>query len=654
MSGTTTQPAETETKGKNPDPKTPSRPGSPNQGNSGNPGNPGDPGNPGTGGGGPPPPPPSNRGEEEGRPRRNRPPAVTNNHERRTIPKMGKKLDGSNFAAWTKSLKMLMFLYPVSCLYKYNIWHIICGDLLYSQEEFADIQLDEDDWFEANYFALLTMKRNCEDEPLGLIELYEYAFEGYEVLQTHYENRMVSDLGVIISGVTKSNYSENTTIESHIQDFEQKWKKMATIGNVDEDNQEFAEHIQGIGRLESAKKEFLLMTFPTHIPRYAQLVQNIRSQRGYSYGDVVANLKIYVPQIGWKKKSHQGAWTGSKTDPVVLRTETGNRGGRPTGPIDPSKTCRYCIDVKGWRGIGHTERECRTKKREANNQGSGSGVKKIDSRAYEESEDDFELDQGARITEINSNRRHPQIYMIKAGRTSNNRFGQYEFDTGAQVHTTNELWRLSDLRPGKTITACNGTKTTALHEETLKMRYNERDIILKNVLYHPSFYNLISGQRIKGDFDIQGRGSKVNICINGETLYLAERDNTGTMWIKPEDITNTYVSVKKATLMDLHERYRHISFDTLKSLPEGRKYHGKTAPKCEACIAGKSTKPAAKRYPGTRSEQPLELLHADLIGPFSKEWLGKKYVLTIIDDHTRYCTAIPIKAKSDTKGVLKA
>ena len=53
---------------------------------------------------------------------------------------------------------------------------------------------------------------------------------------------MVSDLGVIILGVTKSNYSENITIKAHIQDFEQKWKKMATIGN-EEDNQEFAEHI---------------------------------------------------------------------------------------------------------------------------------------------------------------------------------------------------------------------------------------------------------------------------------------------------------------------------------------------------------------------------------------------------------------------------
>ena len=41
---------------------------------------------------------------------------------------------------------------------------------------------DEDDRFEANYFALLNMKRNCEDEPLGLIELLEYALEAYETL----------------------------------------------------------------------------------------------------------------------------------------------------------------------------------------------------------------------------------------------------------------------------------------------------------------------------------------------------------------------------------------------------------------------------------------------------------------------------------------
>ena len=33
--------------------------------------------------------------------------------------------------------------------------------------------------------------------------------------------------------------------------------------------------------------------------------------------------------------------------------------------------------------------------------------------------------------------------------------------------------------------------------------------------------------------------------------------------------------------------------------------------------------------------QPLELISCDLFGPMTKEWLGKSYVLTIIDNYSR-------------------
>ena len=190
-----------------------------------------------------------------------------------------------------------------------------------------------------------------------------------------------------------------------------------------------------------------------------------------------------------------------------------------------------------------------------------------------------------------------------------------------------------------------------------------RDIILKNVLYHSSFYNLISGQKIKNMELRKDHNGQLTVFNGNDPLYKIDREygTKGTMWIKPDDesrrMTNTYVSVNKATLIDIHERYGHISFDTLKTLPEGQKYHIQPAPKCEPCIAGKSVKPSNKtpkeQITQVRSNRPLERLHADLIGPFSKEWLGKKYVLTAMDDYTRYCTAIPIKAKSDTKRALK-
>lgn len=79
------------------------------------------------------------------------------------------------------------------------------------------------------------------------------------------------------------------------------------------------------------------------------------------------------------------------------------------------------------------------------------------------------------------------------------------------------------------------------------------------------------------------------------------------------------------------------------------------APKCEACIARKIFKATITvlKEKQIRSKQPLERIHIDLIGPFSKQWLGKKYPFTIMDEYSRYCTAIPIYTKSDIKEKVK-
>ena len=78
---------------------------------------------------------------------------------------------------------------------------------------------------------------------------------------------------------------------------------------------------------------------------------------------------------------------------------------------------------------------------------------------------------------------------------------------------------------------------------------------------------------------------------------------------------------------------------------------------CEACITRKSPKPATlskqNRPIGNRTTQPLEIIRCDLFGPMTKEWLGKSYVLTIIDSYSRYCIAIPIRAKSDARSTLQ-
>ena len=236
--------------------------------------------------------------------------------------------------------------------------------------------------------------------------------------------------------------------------------------------------------------------------------------------------------------------------------------------------------------------------------------------------------------------------MIRVGKLKRQNSGWDEFDTGAQAHTTNEKWRLSSTQPGRNITGFNGTTTTSECQGTMTMKHNGREIILKNVQYHPRFCNLISGQKLP-EFALTCGKDGTQVTINkGDILYQISWDINGTIWIIPEDTKIVTLKVNKETLQELHERYGHISFDTLRSLPEAKGLLETET--CTACLKSKSIKPASKpSLIGTvRTSRILERAHMDLIGSL-KPWLGKEYILTIMDDYSRYCGAIPIRTKGE-------
>src|SRR4029077_10003372 len=122
-------------------------------------------------------------------------------------------------------------------------------------------------------------------------------------------------------------------------------------------------------------------------------------------------------------------------------------------------------------------------------------------------------------------------------------------------------------------TAANGTTTTSQCRGTLTIMHQDRQLVLKNVLYHPSFYNLISGQHL-GDHTTAciRKTMEVRVGPTNDLLYKIERDSKGTMWIRPDNIKKKVIKLKvnKLTLQDLHERYGHIFFDVLKKLLEAK------------------------------------------------------------------------------------
>ena len=107
--------------------------------------------------------------------------------------------------------------------------------------------------------------------------------------------------------------------------------------------------------------------------------------------------------------------------------------------------------------------------------------------------------------------------------------------------------------------------------------------------------------------------------------------------------------------MELHERYGHISFDTLKNPPEHPK-SSTTPPRCEACEKGKATKPPAlqSKVGPIRTTKLFERIHCDLVGPIKPPTLGKQYqyLLVVTDDYSRYMSAKLLRTKDETTNVL--
>ena len=69
---------------------------------------------------------------------------------------------------------------------------------------------------------------------------------------------------------------------------------------------------------------------------------------------------------------------------------------------------------------------------------------------------------------------------------------------------------------------------------------------------------------------------------------------------------------------------------------------------CEACQIGKQTKASHHKVNVIATSRCLELLHIDLMGPTRTESLrGKRYIMVIVDDFSRYTWVEFLREKSE-------
>nr|GEW41165.1 retrovirus-related Pol polyprotein from transposon TNT 1-94 [Tanacetum cinerariifolium] len=110
-----------------------------------------------------------------------------------------------------------------------------------------------------------------------------------------------------------------------------------------------------------------------------------------------------------------------------------------------------------------------------------------------------------------------------------------------------------------------------------------------------------------------------------------------------------------------HQRLYLLNFDTINELAKNELISGLPKFKyakehlCPSCKQGKSKRASHPPKPIPNSEQQLHLLHMDLCGPMRVASIkGRRYVLVIVDDYSRYTWVYFLRTKDETPEVIKS
>ncbi|KNZ50634.1 hypothetical protein VP01_431g8 [Puccinia sorghi] len=177
---------------------------------------------------------------------------------------------------------------------------------------------------------------------------------------------------------------------------------------------------------------------------------------------------------------------------------------------------------------------------------------------------------------------------------------------------------------------------------SVRLSNQHGEIFLNYVLYIPDLVvNLISVRRLAlEEYTITFSKHSFNVVRDNEIKMSGTYvENLPTL-----EFENCKFSSYLSSAEFIHKALGHVSYHRL------RKKLGiplKIIKNCESCAVAKVTR-ASFKSEHARASKPFEELHLDLIGPiWPPSVAGHRYILTLVDSCTRFCAAIPLKAKSD-------
>ncbi|KAG1665162.1 hypothetical protein FOA52_005543 [Chlamydomonas sp. UWO 241] len=266
----------------------------------------------------------------------------------------------------------------------------------------------------------------------------------------------------------------------------------------------------------------------------------------------------------------------------------------------------------------------------------------------------------------------PRIVRALASSYTTKRLG-YTVDSGASRHMTGKEGLFSSLNksaPPQTVLFANGESLSSAGEGIIQLKSKMPGSVveLQRVLYVPGIaHNLISvSATTKLGAHVAFSAQSCQLISNGDVhlegfksnaIYIAEAET-----IMAPTVETAQIAKSSSSPSLWHARFGHLGYNNLSKVsqmvtgmpvfdPDETK--AAAASLCTPCITGKSS-----RGPLVASKSPpnllLHVLHSDLMGPLSPASRGgARYVMTVIEDYSRYSLVFLLKNKSDASHSMR-
>jgi hypothetical protein len=232
-------------------------------------------------------------------------------------------------------------------------------------------------------------------------------------------------------------------------------------------------------------------------------------------------------------------------------------------------------------------------------------------------------------------------------------------DSGASHHMFNNLdYCLNTKICAIPIsTGCNSSDLTAIRTGTaLIAQLDGRTLELDNSLFVPGLSrNLLSlTQLVKKSANIKRMAHFVWVVIDDDITFDCKESNNileirgeiGPVSREVSALVTTTHSLSTSAFETWHHQLGHASLACLQSVLPGVQLTKTTS--CDSCMKGKVSRVPYKSH-FNKTKHPLKVVHADLVGPITPLTnLGKRYFITLVDQHTVFISVTLLLRKSDT------